>query len=464
MSFDLPFGPSHGDPSVHRDQHDALGLSLQFLSGGRGDALQPTTTTKKKRTTAPQLTTASQVATPRSGAPQPTSRDCSPQPAPKRGRTDHKTGAYVDSVSDSDVPMPTTSTHEIHVVESSEPDLDDADDVDPETTNDANRADPTTESLVAQMRAFWERHRPLTLTQVDRLRRILFAKVKIPVPQDVWIDGASEPGEQQHVNAVVSRNHVLRQLQRVMELRHEWLEQKGLPLTFQMRDGKERKEFIAYARGLYEQEEYQVQKQNEDWLKGGKARWKEGKGKRWTREKQRRCGTHQMWDIISFSGKLDAEFLEQGLSTQATASADASQLGDEDNVPKERTRLAHKAREDLRWAEHLARAKAEGRTRFTRQDQYFLAELANGNLLRKANDATRASGHGRLRKSDGTYEDIGGSTGGLTRTVLDNWKPPDLEDPLDLTEPTDQAEPPYQTDSEAEHDDTGLQEEVPVCW
>ena len=362
--------------------------------------------------------------------------------------------------------MPTTSTHEIHVVESSEPDLDDADDVDPETTNDANRADPTTESLVAQMRAFWERHQtlrafflsPLTLTQVDRLRRILFAKVKIPVPQDVWIDGASEPGEQQHVNAVVSRNHVLRQLQRVMELRHEWLEQKGLPLTFQMRDGKERKEFIAYARGLYEQEEYQVQKQNEDWLKGGKARWKEGKGKRWTREKQRRCGTHQMWDIISFSGKLDAEFLEQGLSTQATASADASQLGDEDNVPKERTRLAHKAREDLRWAEHLARAKAAGRKRFTRQDQYFLAELANGNLLRKANDATRASGHGRLRKSDGTYEDIGGSTGGLTRTVLDNWKPPDLEDPLDLTEPTDQ------TDSEAEHDDAGLQEEDPVCW
>ena len=138
---------------------------------------------QKKKTTAPQLTTASQVATPRSGAPQPTSRDCSLQPASKRGRTDHKTGAYVDSVSDSDVPMPTTSTHEIDLdetwidlVESSEPDLDDADDVDPETTNDANRADPTTESLVAQMRAFWERHRPLTLTQVDRLRRILFAK------------------------------------------------------------------------------------------------------------------------------------------------------------------------------------------------------------------------------------------------------------------------------------------------
>jgi predicted rRNA methylase YqxC with S4 and FtsJ domains len=41
---------------------------------------------------------------------------------------------------------------------------------------------------------------------------------------------------------------------------------------------------------------------------------------------------------------------------------------------------------------------------------------------------TRLSGHGRLRKSNGEFIDIGGSTGGFVRTVLDDWEPPDFND------------------------------------
>ena len=38
------------------------------------------------------------------------------------------------------------------------------------------------------------------------------------------------------------------------------------------------------------------------------------------------------------------------------------------------------------------------------------------------------SGHGRLKKEDHSFVDIGGSTGGFVRTVLDDWEPPDLAD------------------------------------
>ena len=38
------------------------------------------------------------------------------------------------------------------------------------------------------------------------------------------------------------------------------------------------------------------------------------------------------------------------------------------------------------------------------------------------------SGHGRLKKADQTHVDIGGSTGGFVRTVLDDWETPDLTD------------------------------------
>jgi hypothetical protein len=52
-------------------------------------------------------------------------------------------------------------------------------------------------------------------------------------------------------------------------------------------------------------------------------------------------------------------------------------------------------------------------------------------LLRLSNDAVRAHGHGRIYNEDESFTDIGPETGGLTRTFLDNWTPPD--DSLDTT-------------------------------
>ena len=69
MPFDLPFGPSHRHPGVRKDQHDAIGLELQFLSGVRSGAPQPTASAHND------------------------TRGCSPQPATKRSRTSHQQGA-----------------------------------------------------------------------------------------------------------------------------------------------------------------------------------------------------------------------------------------------------------------------------------------------------------------------------------------------------------------------------------
>ena len=49
-----------------------------------------------------------------------------------------------------------------------------------------------------------------------------------------------------------------------------------------------------------------------------------------------------------------------------------------------------------------------------------------GTLLADANRLTRISGNGRLRRSDGSFIDIGGSTGGYTRTALYDCQAPDL--------------------------------------
>ena len=49
-----------------------------------------------------------------------------------------------------------------------------------------------------------------------------------------------------------------------------------------------------------------------------------------------------------------------------------------------------------------------------------------GTLLDEANRLTRISGHGRLRRSDGSFVDIGGSTRRYTMTVVYDWQAPDV--------------------------------------
>ena len=51
----------------------------------------------------------------------------------------------------------------------------------------------------------------------------------------------------------------------------------------------------------------------------------------------------------------------------------------------------------------------------------------DGSLLRDTNHAVAAYGHGTLRRNDGEILEIGGSTGGLTRCLLDGKDEPDVQ-------------------------------------
>ena len=74
------------------------------------------------------------------------------------------------------------------------------------------------------------------------------------------------------------------------------------------------------------------------------------------------------------------------------------------------------------------RARAREKQGLSIQQLQILREYKSGELRRQANKLTMISGHGRLKKEDHSFVDIGGSTGGFVRTVLDDWEPPDLAD------------------------------------
>ena len=55
-----------------------------------------------------------------------------------------------------------------------------------------------------------------------------------------------------------------------------------------------------------------------------------------------------------------------------------------------------------------------------------MALYDDGTLLAEANRLTCISGNGRLKHWDGSFVDLGASTGGYPRTVLHDWNPSDL--------------------------------------
>ena len=85
------------------------------------------------------------------------------------------------------------------------------------------------------------------------------------------------------------------------------------------------------------------------------------------------------------------------------------------------------AKMKLRTAKHLQKRIADGNARltdFTLSDQLLIEELSRGVLQKHANEAIAAFGHGTICDETGREIHLGGSTGGVTRLLLDDYQAP----------------------------------------
>ena len=97
---------------------------------------------------------------------------------------------------------------------------------------------------------------------------------------------------------------------------------------------------------------------------------------------------------------------------------------------EQRRRLQHNKAEAIALhneGARLARYRQKAET-FTPRELEVLQKWDSGELLSKRNEAIVAVGHGRLQSAQGDYLDIGGSTGGGSRRIIDSWQPPDWRD------------------------------------
>ena len=172
------------------------------------------------------------------------------------------------------------------------------------------------------------------------------------------------------------------------------------------------------------------------------------KRKRWCRHLQRVCGTKQIWEVLAFSGRFDVDMLTQALHAELTD--DPLQIcrdrpGHEEVSKEERRRLHHAKAEAIarynegeRLARHRDRVfhggapqpadQGQEAATLTRKQMDVLRKWDTGELRVNRNNAIVAVGHGRLLTAAGDYMDIGGSTGGGSRRIIDSWQPPDWRD------------------------------------
>ena len=131
-----------------------------------------------------------------------------------------------------------------------------------------------------------------------------------------------------------------------------------------------------------------------------------------------------MAEVILFTGKIQLDMLR---SVAHGASQPAVNLAarPENAMLK---KAATEAKFNLRHAMVLRRRLDSGslcENSLSASEKELLWELPQATLLRKANAAIIAFGHGTLRNEQGNFIHIGGSTGGFARMFLENYTPPD---------------------------------------
>ena len=134
-----------------------------------------------------------------------------------------------------------------------------------------------------------------------------------------------------------------------------------------------------------------------------------------------------MAELIIYAGRFDPEFLSRAHDEQVRSAA--SQPGPDPDAQARLKRAAAQAKLEYRKTCMLRRKLDRGQVKerdLACWEHENLRKLEDGSLLRLTNEAVAAFGHGTLHNGEENLE-IGGSTNGVTRCLLDGYAEPDLD-------------------------------------
>lgn len=226
------------------------------------------------------------------------------------------------------------------------------------------------------------------------------------------IDDASEL-----VVSKVSPQECAYRIHSVLQEREKWLEAQGLGAdTIMTYD--QRGEFLKWIMESFQQTPIEArliaQARQEHKTNGQINR---ASRSRFSLEKQRRAGSAQIWELLSFTGKVTPEYLAEALENVKDTNSATERVAKD--LAGELKFNAQKIKSDFRWGKRLERRERKYKdfaSTLSAEDRRILSETKDGTLKRKVNGAVLASGRGRLRGDDDSdYLDIGTNR---TRSVV----------------------------------------------
>ena len=164
---------------------------------------------------------------------------------------------------------------------------------------------------------------------------------------------------------------------KVIERREQWLHESKLLMNTLM-DEYQKEAFLAEVIAEYHSSPDQLQRQQDD-KDAGKSVGNR-KRSRWVRETQRRGITHQMWQMLSFSGRWNPKFFENMPAP--------TQPGQCTEQQKKNTIAAAEARASVRYAKMCHHMQVTKKWWLTPSQASLVARLRDGSLEDEAQRLT----------------------------------------------------------------------------
>ena len=138
-----------------------------------------------------------------------------------------------------------------------------------------------------------------------------------------------------------------------------------------------------------------------------------------------------MAELIIYAGRFDPAFLNRAHDAQDRNGASQPAAGPALHQQLKRTAATAKLnyRKTCMLRRRLERGQVDERD-LDWWELQNLRKLEDGSLLRRTNEAVAAFGHGTLRRVGGERLEVGGSTGGVSRFLLDGHAEPDVASSL----------------------------------
>ena len=226
------------------------------------------------------------------------------------------------------------------------------------------------------------------------------------------VDGESDDEANEVFHFVVSPQHTTEKIFQVLQEREEWLSGNQLPCDHQI-VGKQRQEFHRWAKTRF-LKQLPEQRRDDDnrrrfFGKGNVERLvRQAQRSRFQLEKQRRAGSSQIWELLSYTGKFSEEELQRLLEEVAK---NAQRQQEDVKRNKELKSEAKKLKARWRYGNHLMRrleSKVGTVAQLTPEDVELVDAMKDGSMKRQVNEMVMQRGRGRLRGASATdYYDMG---------------------------------------------------------